>query len=286
METCTDESEEEEYEYEGEEDDFDEELDYGNATGRRTHRPPANVPPVLVPLSSCSFLAPGLCFTGMQCLQRSRGTSAVSSNAWRVAVRLETVNLVPSGPSGRLAGSLTGVMVALPLASSTNGMVETFFVGEMVDGEGVGWDTRTLARPGSAVDYAHWSQLPGWRATAGEEESYIFMRWKEMHFLNGAAPPVGTGLSIAGFYYVSLRRRDGALTGCALPGSTHSSVADTTGLCYAVYHDLAHEGHPSVQRLTMAPVRRPDAEWPALQEATPRRLSEGPMASAAPLASC
>ncbi|KAF8986121.1 hypothetical protein BGZ46_009232 [Entomortierella lignicola] len=43
------------------------------------------------------------------------------------------------------------------------------------------------------------------------EQKYIFMRWKEKHFVNMTEHT--SGLTIAGFYYVSMRRSDGFIEG-------------------------------------------------------------------------
>lgn len=40
---------------------------------------------------------------------------------------------------------------------------------------------------------------------------YIFMRWKEKHFVNSSEHT--SGLTIAGFYYIAMRRADGAIEG-------------------------------------------------------------------------
>ncbi|CAG8770076.1 17135_t:CDS:2, partial [Acaulospora morrowiae] len=42
-------------------------------------------------------------------------------------------------------------------------------------------------------------------------QKYIFMRWKEHYFVNVTAQE--SGLTIAGFYYICIRRSDGAIEG-------------------------------------------------------------------------
>jgi hypothetical protein len=99
--------------------------------------------------------------------------------------------------------------------------VETFWEGHVVDGRAHGFLTGAWGAD-AVTDLRHWSQFPAFaplrsrvaRGGAAEVDvgalSHIFMRWKEVCFVNVGAD---CGLSIAGFYYVSLSRIDGAITG-------------------------------------------------------------------------
>ncbi|KAK4968172.1 hypothetical protein LTR66_011840 [Elasticomyces elasticus] len=104
----------------------------------------------------------------------------------------------------------------------------------------------TLAFPAASVatDAANWRKLPPFSTMSSDEEvsrcmlsksrmsalanEYIFMRWKEKCFIHSKSDPccagrtrlgegddtdMGHGLTISGFYYVSLRRADGVLEG-------------------------------------------------------------------------
>ncbi len=48
------------------------------------------------------------------------------------------------------------------------------------------------------------------RCDALEQHPYIYMRWKERFFVNVGCD---CGLTIAGFYYVQLSRKDGSIKG-------------------------------------------------------------------------
>lgn len=99
----------------------------------------------------------------------------------------------------------------------------------------------------AGTDAANWRKLPPFNALASDaeaarlmlskdrmnevNESYIFMRWKERCFVHGKDDKCsaedrmgecrGHGLTISGFYYVSLRRSDGEVEGLYFdPSST------------------------------------------------------------------
>lgn len=106
--------------------------------------------------------------------------------------------------------------------------------------------TFPAATPGT--DAANWRKLPPFNALSSDSEaarlmlskdrmnevneSYIFMRWKERCFIHGKDDKCsaedrsgdrccGHGLTISGFYYVSLRRSDGEVEGLYFdPSST------------------------------------------------------------------
>lgn len=99
----------------------------------------------------------------------------------------------------------------------------------------------------AGTDAANWRRLPPFNALASDAEaarlmlskdrmnevnqSYIFMRWKERCFVHGKDDKCsvedrmgecrGHGLTISGFYYISLRRSDGEVEGLYFdPSST------------------------------------------------------------------
>lgn len=99
----------------------------------------------------------------------------------------------------------------------------------------------------AATDAANWRKLPPFNSLASDSEAarlmlsrarmnevneeYIFMRWKERCFVHGKEDKCsaedrmgecrGHGLTISGFYYVSLRRSDGSVEGLYFdPSST------------------------------------------------------------------
>lgn len=67
-----------------------------------------------------------------------------------------------------------------------------------------------LGEPYNSRDPKSYPPPPPPRSTQLRENAYIFMRWKERFFVN-----VGEdcGLTITGFYYVCLDRKDGSIDG-------------------------------------------------------------------------
>ncbi|KAF2860745.1 hypothetical protein K470DRAFT_200224, partial [Piedraia hortae CBS 480.64] len=82
------------------------------------------------------------------------------------------------------------------------------------------------------VDAQNWIKLPPFSEKTARtflsrsrfeeiRKEYIFMRWKERCFVHPGEQSRGHGLTISGFYYVSLRRADGCIEGLYFdPAST------------------------------------------------------------------
>lgn len=162
--------------------------------------------------NSLSYLMPGRSFVGTQIqVLDSKNSENQDRDRWEVKVTIHSIDLS--------AGTIVGLMEALnvPVASST---VITYWEGEIVDF--INYDLWTKKWGASErVDIDHWRRFDafkGLNSTALDEhshlkvhEQYIFMRWKEKFFVN--ILPHESGLTIAGFYYICIRRSDGFVEG-------------------------------------------------------------------------
>ncbi|OZJ03440.1 hypothetical protein BZG36_03190 [Bifiguratus adelaidae] len=80
------------------------------------------------------------------------------------------------------------------------------YTGDMQDDDQQNFDDRLRKGELGVLKAARENQFSDWL-----KRNYILMRWKEKCFVNVSAQE--SGLTIAGFYYVCLRLRDGALEG-------------------------------------------------------------------------
>ncbi|KAF9394195.1 hypothetical protein CPC16_012062 [Podila verticillata] len=169
----------------------------------------------------CCFLQPGQKFHGTQNLktQTSNLAGRTGMEEWDVKVTISAVDYD--------AATVFGLMEAMDVPMSESNVV-TFWEGEIIDFENHNfWTKKWAAKPKTDLD--HWKRL---EAFQGVEEKfiirgakngkfgvgggnishkYIFMRWKEKHFVNSSEHT--SGLTIAGFYYIAMRRADGAIEG-------------------------------------------------------------------------
>ncbi|KAG0230470.1 hypothetical protein BGX31_005829 [Mortierella sp. GBA43] len=188
-------------------------------------------------IESAPTRRPGRSFDGTQNLKANMTTMAGQRNRqseeWNVKVTISAVDYD--------AGTVYGLMEAkdVPTSASNNvhntaassnvpisaSNVVTFWEGEIVDFENhTFWTKKWMAKP--RTDLEHWKRLEAFQgidekyivkgAKTGKfrghiDQKYIFMRWKEKHFVN--ASEHASRLTIAGFYYVSLRRSDGHVEG-------------------------------------------------------------------------
>lgn len=153
---------------------------------------------------------------------------------------IEPLESASGGSSPNLSASSTSTLSQGPLCSSAR-CVTTFWDGEIIDFNNFElWTRKWSAKPED--DKEHWRQfepikiirrvLKDKRKCVIERalflakyiqtlrRDYIFMRWKERFFLENATAN-SSGLTIAGFYYICLRRSDGACQGFYY--DTHSS---------------------------------------------------------------
>ncbi|KAF9952055.1 hypothetical protein BGZ72_006567 [Mortierella alpina] len=172
------------------------------------------------PRRQCCFLQPGQKFHGTQNLKTL--TSSLSgmrcrqTEEWDVKVTISAVDYD--------SGTVYGLMEAMDVPMSASNVV-TFWEGEIIDFENhTFWTRKWTAK--ARTDLEHWKRLEAFNgidekyiirgAKTGKfrghiDQKYIFMRWKEKHFVN-VSEHTG-GLTIAGFYYLSMRRSDGFVEG-------------------------------------------------------------------------
>lgn len=145
---------------------------------------------------------------GDQCARRVDGSF---EHVWRSKVTLHSCN----HEKGTLTGSIEADLPESP--------VVTFFTGEIIDNVNNSFYNQShLGWPNTAsMDLHQWRRLPGFdrkllrevrncggRAPSlSEDESRLFMRWKEQSFVQGGE----CQLTIAGFYIVSLSRKSGEI---------------------------------------------------------------------------
>ncbi|KAJ2851555.1 hypothetical protein IWW36_001039 [Coemansia brasiliensis] len=184
---------------------------------------------------SCSLLQPGMRFRGIQRVTPQIRDSARSSTfarlrgasleQWDVSVEIQTVDMK--------RGCVSGLMMAINVPRLPKTVV-TCWKGEIVDF--VNFTPLTAKwRAKCSDDSRHWSLFPAVRNCSetflhklpesmhGKVmprilEEYLFMRWKEVSFVN--AEPSETGLTIEGFYYVCMNRKTGAIDGVYFDPST------------------------------------------------------------------
>jgi len=102
-----------------------------------------------------------------------------------------------------------------------NKPVETFWEGEIIDNKlHAFWTNKWSADMRTDIEY--WSRFAAFRDLKGgpsakiwstpslKEYPYIFMRWKEAHFITKTEQNL---LTIQGFYYICMSRQTGAVKG-------------------------------------------------------------------------
>mmetsp|Transcript_4742 Transcript_4742/g.11862 ORF Transcript_4742/g.11862 Transcript_4742/m.11862 type:complete len:228 (+) Transcript_4742:219-902(+) len=160
--------------------------------------------------SPCSFLAPGQSFRGAQRVAHA-GVSSHEED-WCVGLQVISCDMEAS----RICGTMDAMNV--PHARSP---VTTFWEGEIVDNVHHSFFTHKWGAS-AETDMRHWSKFEAFLpikesvlSGAGFSDlmrryPYIFMRLKELHFVNCTHD---CGLTIAGFYYVCLDRSTGDISG-------------------------------------------------------------------------
>ena len=215
------------------------------------HAPVARGPwPVLAPARPSSFLCAGACFVGEQ----SCGDD--EQMGWLIRARVETVG----------ERELSGLMVALPRGEHIHvgqPVCETWWEGQLIGAGCSGWET-TLPNgktPGRDTDLLHWSSLPGF---GEEEDGHLFMRWHERSFVKKEAGISGV-VSIDGYYYLSMCRRTGHISGIY---NDSTSASASQGVFQRLELKPAAPGTPLLER----------------QERARHRSADGPLSFSAPLA--
>lgn len=173
------------------------------------------IPPFVIDPHT-SFLKAGRSFTGTQNLMSTAITVAGfggHKEEWEVRVTINSVDLE--------TGTIIGLMEALNVPATATTVV-TYWEGEIIDFiNHTLWTGKWQAD--ANIDLQHWRKFDafkgmddrtikhGFRSARHIHQKYIFMRWKERFFINMTAQD--SGLTIAGFYYVCIRRIDGHIEG-------------------------------------------------------------------------
>ncbi|KAG0331416.1 hypothetical protein BG000_010935 [Podila horticola] len=168
----------------------------------------------------CCFLQPGQKFHGTQNLKTQTsnlaGQRTGQMEEWDVKVTISAVDYD--------AATVFGLMEAMDVPMSESNVV-TFWEGEIIDFENHNFWTKKWAAK-AKTDLEHWKRLEAFQGVEEKyiirgakngkfvghiSQKYIFMRWKEKHFVNTSEHT--SGLTIAGFYYIAMRRSDGVIEG-------------------------------------------------------------------------
>ncbi|KAJ5654373.1 hypothetical protein N7490_001376 [Penicillium lividum] len=213
----------------------------------------------ILPPAACSWLQPGVVFTGCQ-RAANAGCSVVSSEPVIVNGSDSTARISVSTSSGRryLANNrdekwpvkvtihninysemtLSGTMEAYNIPDKTSptqdAHIVTFLEGEIIDFNKHTLETKNF-KADADTDTTYWRELQPFKdlpdadiaknlvsrtwITEKLAQGWILMRWKERCFIT----PTDSrqGLTISGFYYISLNREDGHIEGLYYdPGSS------------------------------------------------------------------
>ncbi|KAG0287709.1 hypothetical protein BGZ96_008393 [Linnemannia gamsii] len=153
------------------------------------------------PRRPCCFLQAGQKFSGTQSLKTMTSTlsgmRARQIEEWNVKVSISAVDYY--------AGTICGHMEAMDVPMSVSNVV-TFWEGEIIDFENhTMWTRKWSAKDRTDLD--HWRRLEAFR---GMDEKHIIKGAENGRFKGHITQ---NGLTIAGFYYVSMRRSDGYVEG-------------------------------------------------------------------------
>eukprot|EP00126_Sphaerothecum_destruens_P003663 Sdes_comp17437_c0_seq1m6662 len=166
-----------------------------------------------------SLLSPGMVFHGTQNV-----TSMAKSEEWRVTVKIQSVDFT----KGIICGSMDAQNSLF-----SNSVVSTYWDGQIIDNFNYHFWTNQWDAT-KETDLTHWSKFQPFEKLApllknhdnecvqkskqrcspkfDVNSSCIFMRWKEVSFVNLPAE-VQSGLTIAGFYYICFNTINGEING-------------------------------------------------------------------------
>ncbi|OLL24026.1 hypothetical protein NEOLI_003846 [Neolecta irregularis DAH-3] len=164
-------------------------------------------------ISESAWLRPGTIFAGTQ---RLLIAGNLVHRSWPVRVAIESTSWDQMKVYGTMQAS------GVPNTEKKTG-ITTFWEGmAIIDFHKIPWKTGKWSAS-EQIDTLYWGKLPPFESIQVKTEdgvtykkilveevcrTHILMRWKEIAFIQ---PSEEAGLTIAGFYYVSLRRDDGAI---------------------------------------------------------------------------
>ncbi|KAK6525445.1 hypothetical protein TWF694_005581 [Orbilia ellipsospora] len=142
---------------------------------------------------------------------------------WNVTVVIQEVDHVRN----RISGSMRAYDVPDSQSATGTSSINTFWEGEIIDFHRNGLETRnSIMASNPRIDGNYWRKLDPFVGYSDSElaqkltsrafledlaENYVLMRWKEQCFVEPGAQD--SGLTITGFYFVSLERRTGRIEG-------------------------------------------------------------------------
>ncbi|KAF3308855.1 hypothetical protein TWF173_000663 [Orbilia oligospora] len=142
---------------------------------------------------------------------------------WNVAVVIQEVDHARN----RISGSMRAYDVPDTQSPTGTSSINTFWEGEIIDFHTNGLETLNSIMPSSArIDGNYWKKLEPFAGYSDSElsqkltskrflenlaENYVLMRWKEQCFVEPGSQD--SGLTITGFYFVSLSRSTGHIEG-------------------------------------------------------------------------
>ncbi|MCJ1289268.1 hypothetical protein MMC34_000800 [Xylographa carneopallida] len=148
--------------------------------------------------------------------------SAATDDTWPVKVTINSIDYSTMTLSGTMEAFNVPRKLTLPQESS----IITFLEGEIIDFNRYTLETKSFTADAS-IDSTYWRKLEPFKSLTDKEivsnlvsikwlreelgKKWILMRWKEKCFVTPSDED--SGLTISGFYYVSLRRSDGHIEG-------------------------------------------------------------------------
>ncbi|MCJ1389514.1 hypothetical protein MMC18_002371 [Xylographa bjoerkii] len=148
--------------------------------------------------------------------------SATSDDTWPVKVTINSIDY----STMTLSGTMEAFNVPRKTLPPQEHSITTFLEGEIIDFNLYTLETKSFTADAS-VDSTYWRKLEPFKHLTDKEivsnlvsikwlreelgKKWILMRWKEKCFVTPSDED--SGLTISGFYYVSLRRSDGHIEG-------------------------------------------------------------------------
>ncbi|MCJ1432213.1 hypothetical protein MMC27_001569 [Xylographa pallens] len=148
--------------------------------------------------------------------------SAATDDTWPVKVTINSIDYSTMTLSGTMEAFNVPRKLTLPQENS----ITTFLEGEIIDFNRYTLETKSFTADAS-IDSTYWRKLEPFKTLTDKEivsnlvsikwlreelgQKWILMRWKEKCFVTPSDED--SGLTISGFYYVSLRRSDGHIEG-------------------------------------------------------------------------
>ncbi|EPS39604.1 hypothetical protein H072_6609 [Dactylellina haptotyla CBS 200.50] len=142
---------------------------------------------------------------------------------WNVTVVIQEVDHARN----RISGSMRAYDVPDWQSATGTSSINTFWEGEIIDFHNNGLETLNSIMPSNPrIDGNYWKKLDPFAGYTDSElaqkltsrqfledlaENYVLMRWKEQCFVEPGSQD--SGLTITGFYFVSLARRTGHIEG-------------------------------------------------------------------------